>query len=189
MLEAAAVSLYYLDLVAINPKREELRTEPIRVLLDTGSECSWLPAEVLVNIGIHPRRKKAFRSADGRTIVRDVGYCILAAEGFETADEIVFATRGDMYLLGVRTLEGFGVSVDPVAHRLVERALIVAGNIAYVQNPPVKNWRPPASSEPAFEVAPGCQARRRCRTAVRFGARRAEPASPEPPEPPEPPER
>lgn len=37
MFEADAVSLYYLDLVAINPKREELRTEPVRVLLDTGA--------------------------------------------------------------------------------------------------------------------------------------------------------
>jgi predicted aspartyl protease len=128
--EADAVSLYYLDLVAINPKREELRTAPVRVLLDTGAECSWLPAQVLASIGIHPRRKKAFVSADGRTMVRDVGYCILAAEGFETADEIVFAVPGDMCLLGVRTLEGFGVTVDPVAHRLIERPLIVAGSVA-----------------------------------------------------------
>jgi len=140
--EADAVSLYYLDLVAINPQREELRTEPVRVLLDTGAECSWLPAEVLAGIGVQSRRKKAFRSADGRPIVRDVGYCILAAEGlptlrfpaiaprFETADEVVFAEPGDMYLLGVRTLEGFGVTVDPVAHRLVERPLIVASNVA-----------------------------------------------------------
>lgn len=128
MSEADAVSLYYLDLVAINPKREELRTEPARVLLDTGAENSWLPADALARVGIYPRRKKAFRSADGRTMVRDVGYCILAAEGFETNDEIVFAASGDMCLLGVRTLEGFGVSVDPVAHRLVERPLIVASN-------------------------------------------------------------
>jgi predicted aspartyl protease len=128
--EADAVSLYYLDLTAINPKREELRTDPVRVLLDTGAENSWLPAKVLAGIGICPRRKKAFRSADGRTIVRDVGYCFLAAEGFETADEVVFAEPGDMCLLGVRTLEGFGVTVDPVAHRLVERPLIVAVNVA-----------------------------------------------------------
>lgn len=130
MSEADAVSLYYLDLVAINPKREELRTERVRVLLDTGAENSWLPAEILANIGVHPRRKKAFVSADGRTIVRDVGYCILTAEGFETADEIVFATPGDMCLLGVRTLEGFGVTVDRVARRLIERPLIVASNVA-----------------------------------------------------------
>lgn len=126
MPEDDSVSLYYLDLVAINPKREEIRSEPVRVLLDTGAECSWLPAEVLERIGVHRRRKKAFRSADGRTIVRDVGYCVLAAEGFETVDEIVFAQPGDMLLLGVRTLEGFGVTVDPVGHRLIERPKIVA---------------------------------------------------------------
>jgi predicted aspartyl protease len=128
--QADAMSLYYVDLVAINSKREELRTEPVRVLVDTGAECSWLPAPVLAKIGIQPRRKRAFRSAEGRIMVRDVGYCILAAEGFETNDEIVFAQPGDMLLLGVRTLEGFCVTVDPVGHRLTERPSIVAGNVS-----------------------------------------------------------
>lgn len=161
--EADEVSLYYLDLVAINPKREELRTEPVRVLLDTGAENSWLPARLLAGIGIHPRRRKAFRSADGRVIVRDVGYCILAAEGFETNDEIVFAESGDMYLLGVRTLEGFGVSVDPVAHRLIERPLIVAGMMLCA---------PPVAHRCALGSAPGRFRRspRATLAAVRFQA-------------------
>lgn len=163
----------------------------MRVLLDTGAECSWLPAEVLASVGIHRRRKKAFTSADGRSIVRDVGYCILAAEGFETADEIVFGEPGDMCLLGVRTLEGFGVSVDPVAHRLVERPLIVAGNIASGVWAADKKLKSAGSGEPVFDVAgawllcapsvshPACYARRLCRTGARFGARRATPARPE----------
>ncbi len=129
MSQAEAMSLYYVDLVAINSKREELRTEPVRVLVDTGAECSWLPAPMLAKVGISPRRSKAFRSAEGRIMVRDVGYCILAAEGFETTDEIVFAEPGDMLLLGVRTLEGFGVAVDPVEHCLIERPGIVAGSV------------------------------------------------------------
>ncbi|MBI3276135.1 MAG: hypothetical protein HYZ66_00070, partial [Chlamydiae bacterium] len=37
----------------------------------------------------------------------------------ETIDEVVFAEKGDMHLLGVRTLEGFGVMVDNIAHRFV----------------------------------------------------------------------
>ena len=50
----------------------------------------------------------------------------MSAEGFETVDEVVFAEPGDMTLLGVRTLEGFGVLVDSVAHRFVATGTIVA---------------------------------------------------------------
>jgi predicted aspartyl protease len=120
------MSAYYLNLVAINPKREEIRSEPVRVLVDTGSELSWLPAEVLAATGIAPRRKRAFRLADGRTMERDVGFSILEAEGFITNDEIVFALPGDMHRLGVRTLEGFGVMVDSLEHRLVATTTLAA---------------------------------------------------------------
>jgi predicted aspartyl protease len=112
------MSAYYVNLIAINPKREEIRSVPVRVLVDTGSELSWLPIDVLASTGIQPRRKRLFRMADGRTMDRDVGFCILESEGFITNDEVVFAQPGDMHLLGVRTLEGFGVTVDPLAHHV-----------------------------------------------------------------------
>ena len=123
------VSAYYVNLVAINPKREELRTPPVRVLVDTGSELSWLPAEALAAIGLTPRRQRVFRTADGKTIQRDVGYGILAAETFETNDEVVFAQPGDCHLLGVRTLEGFGVTGDPLAHKLVATSTLAASGL------------------------------------------------------------
>jgi predicted aspartyl protease len=47
-----------------------------------------------------------------QTITRPVGYAILRAAGFETVDEVVFAQRGDLSLLGARTLDGFGAVVD-----------------------------------------------------------------------------
>lgn len=124
------MSAFYLDMVAINPKREEIRCEPVRVMIDSGSELSWLPAEALNKAGITPRRKRRFRLADGRVMEREVGYCILEAQGFSTNDEVVFAQPGDMCLLGVRTLEGFGVVVDAIAHRLLSSITIVAGAAA-----------------------------------------------------------
>jgi hypothetical protein len=38
------------------------------------------------------------------------------------------AETGDLHLLGVRTLEGFGVTVDSMAHRLVATATLAAVN-------------------------------------------------------------
>src|SRR5206468_991924 len=66
---------------------------------------------------------RALRMAAGHVVTRDVGYGIVSAEGFETTDEIIFAQPGDLVLLGVRTIEGFGVLVDNVAHRLVPRVM------------------------------------------------------------------
>lgn len=120
------MSTYFVNLVAVNPKREDVRSTPVRVLVDAGSEWSRMPAEILVKAGIVPRRKRLFQMADGRTIEREVGFCILESEGFVTNDEVVFAQPGDMHLLGVRTLEGFGVMVDAMAHRLVATVTLAA---------------------------------------------------------------
>ena len=116
------MSMFKVQIVARNPKREKLATPPVEALVDTGAELTWLPREVLKSIGITPRRKRAFVTATQQTVVRDVGYAILSAEGYETNDEVVFAEPGDRTILGVRTIEGFGVMVDNVAHRFVPRS-------------------------------------------------------------------
>jgi clan AA aspartic protease len=125
------MSLFTVNVIARNPKNEELATPPIAALVDTGSELTWLPADVLQAVGIAPRRKRSFATATKQIISRDVGYAILGAEGYETTDEVVFAEPGDMTLLGVRTLEGFGVVVDNIAHRFVAQTTIVAGTRAH----------------------------------------------------------
>ncbi len=65
-------------------------------------------------------------SVCSQIVEREVGYAILTAEGYETNDEVVFAEPGDMSLLGVRTLEGFGVMVDNIGHRFVATTTLVA---------------------------------------------------------------
>jgi predicted aspartyl protease len=90
------------------------------MLVDTGSEFTWISAELLRRAGVQAVKKDLqFVMADGRTITRSIGYAIVRAGGFETVDEVVFAQPGDLLLLGARTLEGFGARVDPRAKRLV----------------------------------------------------------------------
>jgi predicted aspartyl protease len=120
------MSAFKVNVTARNPKREELATPPVEALVDTGSELTWLPAELLAAAGITPRRSRVFATATQQKVAREVGYAILSAEGYETNDEVVFAQPGDMALLGVRTLEGFGVMVDNVGHRFVATTTIVA---------------------------------------------------------------
>jgi predicted aspartyl protease len=94
------------------------------VLVDTGSELTWIPRNVLEQIGLVPRRRRSFAPATGEVVSRGVGYAILAAEGFETIDDVVFAEPGDAHLLGVRTIEGFGVTVDNIGHRFIGRTTL-----------------------------------------------------------------
>ena len=127
------MSMFRVSLAARNTKDESLIAPPVEVLVDTGSELTWLPKDLLVGIRVAPLRKRSFSTAAKQLVTRETGYAIVSAEGFETVDEVVFAEPGDMALLGVRTLEGFGVMVDNIAHRFVATTTIVA-NLDTVSN-------------------------------------------------------
>ncbi len=120
------MSAFRVNVNAANIKDEQQATPPIAALVDSGSELSWLPADILISIGVKPIRARTFKTATGQVATRQVGYAILRAEGFETIDEVVLGEPGDAILLGVRTLEGFGVMVDYVGHRFVAVTTIVA---------------------------------------------------------------
>lgn len=93
-------------------------------LVDTGSEYTWVPRAALESVGIAPRRTQAFILADGRRLERDVGYALVRAAGAEAPDLIVFAEPGDLVLLGVHSLEGLNLKVDPM-----RKALVPAGPV------------------------------------------------------------
>ena len=120
------MSIFKVNVVAKNHKAESLMTPPMEALVDTGSELTWLPADSLRQINVHPERERAFSTATKQIVQRPVGFVILEAEGYRTIDEVVFGEPGDMNLLGVRTLEGFGVVVDSMAHRFVATTTLVA---------------------------------------------------------------
>ena len=90
------------------------------LLVDTGSEATWLPEGELKKLGIAVFKKdQAFVMANGQVITRDIGVALIQCGGFKTVDEVVFAKPGDLLLLGARTLEGFHAAVDSRKKRLV----------------------------------------------------------------------
>lgn len=90
------------------------------LLVDTGSEHTWVPAKLLERIGIAREKKDvAFIMANGMTITRSVGFAIFHVENAFTIDEVVFGEEGDLELLGARTLEGLNLTVDPRLKKLV----------------------------------------------------------------------
>jgi predicted aspartyl protease len=102
-----------------------------KLLVDTGSDYTWLPAKTLEKLGVEPVKKDIqFTMANGQLITRSVGYVILYVDQFQTVDEVVFAQPGDLSLLGARTLVGFNASVDSKKKKLVAAGpVLAAGNI------------------------------------------------------------
>jgi predicted aspartyl protease len=90
------------------------------MLVDTGTEFTWVPETLLKQAGVTVAKKdRTFVMANGQTITRSLGYALIMSGAFETVDEVVFAQTGDLTLLGARTLEGFGATVDARRRRLV----------------------------------------------------------------------
>ena len=91
-----------------------------RMLVDTVSEYTWVPATMLEKIGIAREKKDIeFVMANGQRITRSVGFAIIRVEKSFTIDEVVFAEKGDLLLLGARSLEGLNLAVDPSRKKLV----------------------------------------------------------------------
>ena len=91
-----------------------------KLLVDTGSEYTWIPKKMLERIGVRREKKDVeFVMANGEHVTRSVGFAILRVNGHFTIDEVVFAEEGDLSLLGARTLEGLNLTVDSRRKKLV----------------------------------------------------------------------
>ena len=94
------------------------------VLVDTGSEYNWIPENVLAELGVTPVRIDRFETADGRIVDRPVGLAVIFAGDRSAGTMVVFASPGEMTLLGAHGLEGLNLRVD-----LARRELTPAGPV------------------------------------------------------------
>jgi predicted aspartyl protease len=98
-----------------------------KILVDTGSELTWVSAQTLEKIDVRREKKDlTFVMANGQKITRSVGFAIIRYDEFFTVDEVVFAEKGDLLLLGARTLEGLSLAVDAKEKKLVASGPIPA---------------------------------------------------------------
>ena len=91
-----------------------------RLLVDTGSELTWVSERMLERIGIGREKKDLrFVLANGQEVTRSVGFAIIRLDKYFTIDEVVFAEPGDLQLLGAHTLEGLNLIIEPARRRLM----------------------------------------------------------------------
>jgi len=91
-----------------------------RLMVDTGADATWIPRKLLEQIDIQVEKRWPYQIAKGHCVYRDVGYALIRVGQRETADEVVFAEKGDRKVLGPRALTGLGLRVDPRNKKLIE---------------------------------------------------------------------
>jgi len=121
------MGIFYVGCKVENHKDQKRAAVVRKLLVDTGSEFTWLPGETLQRIGVEPVKKDLLiQMANGQLLTRSVGYAILRVDKYETIDEVVFGQKGDLSLLGSRAMEGMNVHVDARRKRLVAAGPVVA---------------------------------------------------------------
>jgi clan AA aspartic protease len=91
----------------------------VDALVDTGATYTALPESILENLRIEREETRRFRLGDNRTIEYSVGETRLRLEGREFTAVVIFAPDEASPLVGMTTLEMFGLGVDPVEEKLV----------------------------------------------------------------------
>jgi len=118
---------FHIRALVANHKEPTQTARFSKLLVDTGSEYTWLPEATLERIGVVREKKdQSFVMANGSITARSVGFAIIRVEKSFTIDEVVFAEKGDLILLGARTLEGLNLVVDSIRKRLVAAGPIPA---------------------------------------------------------------
>jgi predicted aspartyl protease len=106
------MNIFKIQICASNPADEKMVTTPVEILINTGSEFTWLPRAALSRIGVSPCSKRMFYTRTLQKVERDTACVILCANGHRSEEEVVFAEPGDAIVVGQGSLEGLGVTVD-----------------------------------------------------------------------------
>lgn len=95
------------------------RFESLEALVDSAATYTSVPRDVLGRLGVQPTQNRLFEFADGRQVYYGVAWLTIRLEGMLQPTLVVFGAAGTEPLLGVVTLEEFGLGIDPLNQRLV----------------------------------------------------------------------
>ncbi len=95
------------------------RFDTLEAVVDTAATYTWVPRDVLERLGIQPEEERPFLLADGRQVAYRIAWVRVRIDGRTQPTIAVFGNSGSEALLGMFTLEGFGLAADPVDRRLI----------------------------------------------------------------------
>jgi aspartyl protease family protein len=103
-------------IIVISPNGRRVTVD---ALVDTGSTFTTLPALLLNELEVRPRREVRMRLADGRSVTEQLGVVDVELDGIEDVTYVAFGAPEAPATIGAITLEAFQLGVDPVNQRLV----------------------------------------------------------------------
>ena len=113
----------YAEATFRGPKSREVR---LRLLVDTGSTYTCIPGTLARALGVRSVGVVHLDLADGRSVPRAIGDVDIEIMGRRAPRRIVFGRRGDSSQIGVDTLQGLLLDVEPTTHRLCRRTTALA---------------------------------------------------------------
>lgn len=92
----------------------------VEFLVDSGAQLTLLPLETWQALGLEAMESMDFSMADGTRITRRVSECRLSLFNRSRHTPVILGEVGDdLALLGVVTLEEFGLMLNPLNRTLV----------------------------------------------------------------------
>jgi predicted aspartyl protease len=121
--EVANMGVTYVEGVLTGPTGKHAT---VRFWVDSGATYTLVPHDVSKTLDLAPKRTVAFTLADGTTIERAVSECHLALPEGEGHTPVILGEAGDEALLGVVTLEIFGLILHPFKRTLEPMRMLLA---------------------------------------------------------------
>jgi len=95
-------------------------------LVDSGASCTVLPQRMVKKLNLKPSWSQRFSLADGKRITRNIGSAVIEFRGRKMATPVVLGLKHDTPLLGIITLENFGMALNPFQRKIYETKLMLA---------------------------------------------------------------
>lgn len=94
-------------------------------MVDSGAHYTVLPYALVKKLNLKPSFEQEFALADGKIIARSVGSALIKFEERELAVPVVLGQSEDDALLGITTLEAFGLMLDPFKRQIYPSKLLL----------------------------------------------------------------
>lgn len=95
-------------------------------LVDSGAHYTVIPYAMVKQLGLKPSYEQEFSLADAKIIKRKIGNAIIKFKNQEGALMVVLGEKNDEGLLGITTLEAFGLMLDPFQRKIYKSKLMLA---------------------------------------------------------------
>ncbi len=114
------------ELKVCNPAKRHLCVILRNVTVDTGSYFTWIPSNILRDIGVEARKTETIELADGRKGRRRTGIAECIVLGRRDICRVLFAKQNERPLLGADALWALNLEVDTHSNRLLVKDAFLA---------------------------------------------------------------